>query len=294
MLDALVKSAHVSGRTLLFVGAHPDDETFGPGGTLAAYAAAGVRVAYACATRGEAGAGDPEHVQGFPGVGEMRWAELACAAKELRLTDVVGLGYRDSGMSGAPDNQHPDALIRAPLDEVTRRVVGVIRELRPQVVITFDPIGGYRHPDHIAVHQAAARAFEASGDPRRFTDCGPAFAAQKLYYHVIPRRLLRVAIRLLPLLGRDPRRFGRNHDIDLVSLTTVDFPVHARIRVGREAAARKGRASACHRSQLSGGPPRSGFRGVIARMLGRVDCYMRAYPPAASGLRERDLFEGVV
>lgn len=278
---------------MLFVGAHPDDETFGPGGTLAEYAAAGVRVAYACATRGEASAGGSEHRQGFPSVGEMRWAELMCAAKELRLADVVHLGYRDSGMPGAPDNQHPDALVKAPLEEATGRVVGVIRRLRPQVVITFDPIGGYRHPDHIAIHQATARAFEAAGDLRQFTDQGPAFAPQKLYYHVVPRRLLRVAVRVLPLLGRDPRRFGRNHDIDLVGLTAVDVPVHARIRVGREAAARKARAAACHRSQLSGDPPRLGWLGLIARTFGGIDCYMRAYPPAAKGLRERDLFEGV-
>jgi len=278
---------------LLFVGAHPDDETFGPGGTLARYGAAGVTVVYACATRGEVGAADPEHLRGFASVGDMRWAELTCAARELGLAQVVHLGYRDSGMSGSPENRHPDALVMAPPQEVAGRVVAVIRHVRPQVVVTFDPIGGYGHPDHIAIHQATARAFAAAGNRGEFPGHGPAFAPSKLYYQVVPRRLLRLAIGVLPLLGRDPRRYGRNRDIDLVSLAGVRFPVHARIRLDREARARRGRAAACHRSQLSGGPPRRGLAALVARVVRGAECYMRAHPAADRQLRETDLFEGL-
>ena len=157
-------------KTLLFVGAHPDDETFGIGGTLAQYAAAGVKVYYACATRGEVGTADAESMKGFSSVGDMRWAELECAARVLGLAGVVHLGYRDSGMAGSPDNQHPDSLAMAPLEQAAGRVVKVIRELKPEVVITHDPLGGYRHPDHIAVHRATVAAFKAAGDASMYPE----------------------------------------------------------------------------------------------------------------------------
>jgi hypothetical protein len=121
----------------MFVGAHPDDESFGPGGTLTEYAAQGVRVLYACATRGEAGTVDPAHLKGYATLGDQRWAELMCAAQALRLSSVRHLGYRDSGMQGDPDHQHPQALVGAPLEAVTRTIVAAIRDVRPQVVITF-------------------------------------------------------------------------------------------------------------------------------------------------------------
>src|SRR3989338_2894164 len=216
-------------RTLVFVGALPDDESFGCGGTLAHYARQGDRVYYACAPRGEVGSADPEFMQGFATPGDMRWAELTCAAAELGLAGVIHLGYRDSGMPGSPDNRHPEALAAAPLEQVTERVVKILRDLKPEVVITFDPIGGYRHPDHIAVHNATVKAFHAAGDPAQFPAAGPAFQPQKLYFHVFPRGFLKVAVRVLPLFGQDPHRFGRNKDIDIASLAEVEFPVHARL-----------------------------------------------------------------
>jgi N-acetyl-1-D-myo-inositol-2-amino-2-deoxy-alpha-D-glucopyranoside deacetylase/mycothiol S-conjugate amidase len=281
-------------KRLLFVGAHPDDESFGLGGTLAKYALAGTQVVYACGTRGEVGTIDPEHLQGFASPGDMRWAELTCAAQHLGLADVIHLGYRDSGMPGSDDNRHPNALAAAPVDEVAARVINVLRQFRPQVVVTFDPIGGYRHPDHIAIHNATVRAFHLAGDPQQFPDGGPAHQPQKLYYQVLPKRWLKLFVRLMPLFGQDPRRFGRNRDIDLASLVEVDFPVHAAVRVGGEAAARSQRAAACHKSQLEGGPPSSGLIGLIVRLAGSQDFFMRAHPPVTYGrVRERDLFEGV-
>ena len=282
-------------RTLLFVGAHPDDETFGLGGTLAHYAMQGVKCVYACATRGDVGSADPEHLEGFSSSGDMRWAELTCAAQELKLADLIFLGYRDSGMPGSPDNRHPDALAAAPLEEVTAKVVKVLREVKPQVVITFDPIGGYRHPDHIAVHNATVRAFHAAGDPAQFPECGPAYPPQKLYYSVFPRRWLKMAVRWMPLFGQDPHRFGRNKDVDLTSFADVDFPVHATIRASREADERRRRAFACHKSQLASGPRTDGVLGLMMRLTLIHDTFMRAHPPvpANARVRERDLFEGV-
>ena len=115
---------------LLAVLAHPDDETFGMGGTLALYASRGCDVYLVCATRGEVGTMDEDCLDGFDSPGDRRWSELKCAASILGLADVIYLGYRDSGMPGSPDNKHPQALAAAPLEEVTGRVVKVIRDLR--------------------------------------------------------------------------------------------------------------------------------------------------------------------
>lgn len=283
----------VSARhTLIFVGAHPDDESFGPGGTLAEYALRGAKVYYACATRGEVGSADPEHLAGHATPGDMRWAELTAAAQELGLAGVVHLGYRDSGMPGSPDNTHPEALAAAALPEVTGRVVKVLRELRPQVVMTFDPIGGYRHPDHIAIHNATVRAFHAAGDAAQYPEAGPAFQPQKLYYSVFEKGYLKIAVTVAPLLGQDPRRFGRNKDIDLTQLLE-DFPVHARVPISPAALDRKDRASAQHKSQLGGGPPMGGPLRWLLRGFQRRESFMRAEPPARGRVREDDLFAGV-
>jgi N-acetyl-1-D-myo-inositol-2-amino-2-deoxy-alpha-D-glucopyranoside deacetylase/mycothiol S-conjugate amidase len=280
-------------RILLFVGAHPDDETFGVGATLAKYALEGASVYYACATRGEAGSVDAALLQGYESIGDLRWAELECAAGILGLAGVSWLGYRDSGMEGSADNHHPQALAAAPVEDVAERIVRVIRALKPHVVVTFDPIGGYRHPDHIAVHKAAVLAFNAAGDAARFPQAGEPFRPQKLYYHVMSRRMLKLAVKILPLMGQDPSRFGRNKDIDLTPLAAVDFPVHTRVKLTKEARQKQQEARACHYSQIGGGRPRVSLMALMARLEGRTDCYMRAYPSVMGRLREEDLFAGV-
>src|SRR3990170_8940136 len=174
-------------KRLLAVLAHPDDETFGTGGTLALYARLGVEVHLVCATAGEVGEAPPD-LKGFASVGEMRKSELRCAAQTLGLTQVHFLGYRDSGMPGSPDNLHQQALAAAPLEKVAHEVAALIRRIRPQVVITFDPIGGYRHPDHIAIHNATVQAFNVAGDPTQYPGYGTPFQPQKLYFSVFPKK----------------------------------------------------------------------------------------------------------
>ncbi len=279
-------------RTLIFFGGHPDDETFGIGGTLAQYAAAGVKVYYVCATRGELGSTGDEDLPEETTLAEIREAELECAAKILGLAGVIHLGYRDSGMPGSEDNGHPQALVSAPLEQVTAKIVKIIRELGPEVVITFDPIGGYRHPDHIAVHKATVEGFTAAGDPEQYPEDGVAFQAQKLYFNIFPRRLLKVAVKVLPFFGQDPRRFGRNKDVDITSLVEVDFPVHAVLRLTKEAKALRDRATVCYVSQADGGPPRTGVLNLVFKLFGRRDLFMRG-DPQFDGRRESDLFEGI-
>lgn len=193
-------------KTILAVLAHPDDETFGLGGTLALYAQKGYDVYYVCATRGEVGTVDDEYLKGYKDIAEMRTDELMRAAKILGLKDVFFLGYRDSGMPNTEDNKHPNAQVAHPVDEVAGKVVKYIRELKPDIVLTFDPIGGYKHPDHIHIQRATTIAFEKADDASFHPEAGEAFKPLALYYHVFPGWFLKWATRLMPLFGKNPRK----------------------------------------------------------------------------------------
>jgi LmbE family N-acetylglucosaminyl deacetylase len=277
-------------KTLLAVLAHPDDESFGLGGTLALYASKGYDVYYVCATRGEAGTVDEVHMKGFKDTAEMRTDELMRAAKELGLKEVFFLGYRDSGMPGMEDNKHPDAQINAPIEEVAGLVVKYIRKLKPEVVLTFDPIGGYKHPDHIHIHKATVFAFANSDNASFYPEAGDPFKPQALYFQVFPKGLLKVAVRLMPLFGKDPTKFGRNGDINIKELADVSFPIHVRLDV-RSVSAAKQKASECHASQ-GGGQMRRGLMGFVTRLFGENEDYMQAYPPVGESFKRKyDLFD---
>jgi mycothiol S-conjugate amidase len=114
---------------------------------------------------------------------ELRRQELAKALEILRVDAHYWLGYRDSGMPDTEYNAHPEAFANASLDEATGRLVRIIREERPQVVLTYDERGGYPHPDHIRTHQVTVAAFDAAGDPDRYPGAGAPFQPLKLYYH---------------------------------------------------------------------------------------------------------------
>lgn len=279
-------------KTLLTVLAHPDDESFGLGGTIALYAQKGYNTYYVCATRGEAGTVDAEHLKGFKDTAEMRTDELMRAAKELGLKDVFFLGYRDSGMPGSEDNKNPAAQINHSIDEVAGKVVKYIRELKPEVVLTFDPIGGYKHPDHIHIHKATVLAFEKANDASFHPEAGVPFQPQALYFQVFPKGLLKAAVRLMPLFGKDPTKFGRNGDINIKELAEITFPIHVRLNT-RSVSEIKTRASACHASQ-GGTQMRRGLMGFVTRLFGEREDYMQAYPPVRENSRRRtDLFEGI-
>jgi LmbE family N-acetylglucosaminyl deacetylase len=281
-----------NGKKLLAVFAHPDDESFGPGGTLALYTNQGVEVHLICATRGEAGNIPQSLADKGETVAQLREAELRCAAYHLGLSGVHFLDYHDSGMQESRENRHRRALTSAPLEEVSEKITHFIRQLKPQVVITFDPNGGYRHPDHIAIHRATVMAFHAAGDPSRYPGDLPPHQPQKLYFVAFPIKFLRLVVRVLPLFGQDPRRFGRNKDIDLTEITREAYPIHARINI-RSTIAIKERASTCHASQLEGGFRGQGLVGWFLRLFSRYETFTRAYPPTQSNLHENDLFQDV-
>ncbi|MCS7062146.1 MAG: PIG-L family deacetylase [Anaerolineae bacterium] len=307
-------------KTLLAIFAHPDDESFGIGGTLAKYAHEGVAVYYLCGTRGESGTVDPAFLRGYADVGALRSAELECASRELGLAGVRYLGFRDSGMPGAPDNRHPNSLFCASVDAVAERIIAHITDVQPDVVITHDKFGGYGHPDHIKLYHATLRAYEklyglSLGDDhtafspttsdsindhpspalhrsshQSSTDDARVERVPRLYVTAFPKGMLKVAVRLLPLLGQNPRQFGRNKDIDLVTMSTWVVPVTTRIPV-RAYIGHKERASACHLSQQ----PVTRQGNLIVRLLFRRantwEAFSRLYPPVKAGEPiETDLF----
>lgn len=278
---------------LLGIFAHPDDESFGPGATLARYAAAGAAVHVIIATDGIAGSvGDPADLANHDTLAQVRSAELANAVAALGAASVWSLPYRDSGMRGSADNDHPDALIRQPVEHVVQELLGYFRRLQPDVVITHDPFGGYGHPDHIRVCEAATAAFHiARGEAARLPAAGWR-RPQKLYYTAFPKEVVRFFVRAGSLLGRDMTRFGRNQDINLAEIATWETPVHARIDVAAYAPAKE-RASIAHASQYSGGPSwLRAIPGPLRRRFTSYETFTRAFPAPGKEVEE-DLFEGV-
>ncbi len=283
-------------KRLLLAFPHPDDESFGPGGTIAKYAREGAEVHYVCATRGEVGSVDPEllkpyaHLPEDQRLGALRGQELRNAANILGLTGLHYLGYRDSGMHGSPENADPRAFINADPDRVTGQLVKILRMVKPQVVVTFDPFGGYGHPDHIFIHQRATAAFHAAGDATRYPELGAPYRPQKLYWSVFPKRLLKFLVMVMRVARRDPTKFGRNGDVDLQAIAAHDYPPTTYINVKRyydikQAAAR------CHTSQWTSGPGRLGWLQkwfFTSESFRLVEPHLDSHPP-----KEYDLFEGV-
>jgi N-acetyl-1-D-myo-inositol-2-amino-2-deoxy-alpha-D-glucopyranoside deacetylase len=194
---------------LLAFHAHPDDESLSMGGTLARYAEAGEQVVVVTATRGEVGEihnhQDPESLR--ESLGEVREAELRAACHILGVGAVEVLGYRDSGMQGTEDNDHPDAFCRADFLKAVGRLVCVIREYRPEVVTAYDPFGGYGHPDHLQVHRVGTAAFLGAADFGRFplTPGEEPWRPAKLYWSTWPRERTRTRQRALAEAGQIPR-----------------------------------------------------------------------------------------
>lgn len=295
-IDSHWLNTETARRRLLVVLAHPDDESFGNGGTLARYAAEGVAIHYACATRGECGTVDPALLVGGESVGTLRTRELLCAARALGLASVHFLGYRDSGMPNSPDNEHPDAFVRASLERVSGQVVALIRALRPQVVLTFAPYGGYGHPDHIHIHEATVPAFHAAGDPARYAEQVAAGLAPwtptKLYFPTFGGTLLRLTIATTRLRGGNPRRFGANADINLVRALNRRTPVTTVIDA-RRYLTHKDAAWRCHGSQRGVQPKILRAVPPLRRRIVGIERLTRAVPTWSDGPLEQDLFADV-
>jgi LmbE family N-acetylglucosaminyl deacetylase len=282
----------VTNRRILLSFAHPDDESFGCGGMIARCVADGDDVYLICATNGDVGTVAPEKLQGYNSIAELRLAELACASEVLGFKQVFTFGYRDSGMMHSETSLDPTSLWQAPREAVARRVVEVIRDIRPQIVITFNKYGGYGHPDHIAIQRATEDAFHLAGKTDYETG-QPAYQPQKLYYTSIPSRLLYLYLTIMRLRGQDPRKVGRNKDIDFIAILDNIEPTHTTIDI-QDYLHIWDQSSECHASQLSGrAAPRLPM--FLRKILSGKQGFTRVVPaPTTSRVDETDFFAGVV
>jgi LmbE family N-acetylglucosaminyl deacetylase len=278
------------GHSLLAVFAHPDDEAFGTGGALARYACQeGMQVYLVCATRGEVGEISDPSLATPETLGQVREGELRCAAETVGVAELIFLDYRDSGMDGSPENQDRRAFINAPAEEVIYRLVGIMRRLRPQVVVTFEPNGGYGHPDHIAIHKHTVAAFHAAADPQRWPELGPAWQAQRLFYTAIPRSFFLEMRRQMEALGMDTSDLARFDD---PKAGWPDEKIHVRLDVSGTVEA-KWEALNCHRTQFGPGNLFHRLPDAQAKQLMIQEHFALAWPEPEAGLQMASLFTGL-
>ncbi|GAB3089611.1 N-acetyl-1-D-myo-inositol-2-amino-2-deoxy-alpha-D -glucopyranoside deacetylase [Micromonospora schwarzwaldensis] len=235
-------------RRLLLVHAHPDDESIGTGATMAHYAAAGAHVTLVTCTLGEEG---EIHVPALAGLaaaeadqlGGYRIAELAAACAALGVTDHRFLGgagrYRDSGMMGMATNEHPRAFWGADLDAAAGHLLEVIRDVRPQVVVTYDPNGFYGHPDHIQAHRVTMRAVELAA--------AEGAAPAKVYWTAMPRSVLDAGLEAFTESSDNP--FAGISDADELPFGTPDAQIAARVDATEQHAAKEA-AMRAHATQI--------------------------------------------
>jgi N-acetyl-1-D-myo-inositol-2-amino-2-deoxy-alpha-D-glucopyranoside deacetylase len=290
-------------RRLLLVHAHPDDESIGNGATMARYAAEGHHITLVTCTLGEEGevigpelahlAADQDDALGAHRIGE-----LAAAMRELGVVDHRFLGgpgrYRDSGMMGVPSNRHPDCFWRADLDEAAGHLVAVVREVRPQVLVTYDPDGGYGHPDHIQAHRVAMRACELAADPAYRPELGEAHEIAKVYWNCMPRSVVEAGFEALRAAGADSP-FPGVAGADDVPGVVADEQVTAAVD-GSGYAARKSAAMRAHATQIAVDGPFFALSNDLGQPLPVTEYYRlvrgQAGPRAANGW-EDDLFAGI-
>jgi N-acetyl-1-D-myo-inositol-2-amino-2-deoxy-alpha-D-glucopyranoside deacetylase len=225
----------VPDRRLLLVHAHPDDETIGTGATMARYAAEGVGVTLLTCTLGELGEILVPELAGLAAeradqLGGYRIGELAAAMRELGVTDhrfLGGAGYwRDSGMMGTAGNDDARAFWRAATDESTfaeavAQAVAVIREVRPQVLVTYDENGAYGHPDHIMAHRVAMAAADKAAEPGGE---GEPWTISKIYWTALPQSVLQKGIDAVKAAG-GPTFFDGVDSVDDLPMGNPDDEV---------------------------------------------------------------------
>ena len=276
---------------LLCVHAHPDDESIATGGLLLRAAEAGHRTAVVTCTGGERGEiHNMDEAAVRPRLAEVRRDELAAALKLLRAGEPRFLGYVDSGMVGTEGNADPASFWQADIDEAVARLVAIIREFRPDVLVTYDAFGGYGHPDHIQTHRVGVLAAEASGVAALYPQAGPAWRVRKVYLNTIPKSYILRAAQELASRGL-PSPFD---DIapELIPMGTADEQVTCTVDV-RPYLDDKLRALKAHVSQLA---ESSFFLNIPADMEAAAfgqEWFMRLRSDVEVPRGEDDVFTGL-
>jgi N-acetyl-1-D-myo-inositol-2-amino-2-deoxy-alpha-D-glucopyranoside deacetylase len=289
-----------SARRLLLVHAHPDDESINNGATMAKYAAEGAQVTLVTCTLGEEGEVIPPDLAHLAAgrddtLGAHRTGELAAAMKELGVRDHRLLGgpgrFRDSGMTGLAQNDREGAFWQADVDAAAGYLVEVIRTLRPQVLVTYDPHGGYGHPDHIQAHRVATRAAVLAAEGTFRPALGAPHAIAKTYWNRVPRSAvaegldrLRAAGGAFPGVATIDDLPGVADDADIT--TAVD---------GAAYAARKTAAMRAHATQIAVDGTFFALSNGLGQPISTTEYYQLAHGAsgAPAGALETDLFAGV-
>jgi N-acetyl-1-D-myo-inositol-2-amino-2-deoxy-alpha-D-glucopyranoside deacetylase len=279
----------------MLVHAHPDDETVSTGATMAHYAAQGVQITLVTCTLGEEGeihvpelallaAAEGDQLGGY------RLAELDAACAALGVTDRRFLGgagrYRDSGMMGLETNKHPRCFWQADLDAAAAQLLEIMREVRPQVLVTYDENGFYGHPDHIQAHRVAMRAAELA--------TAEGFGPAKIYWTTVPKSVLEAGISAFAQSTDNP--FAGIDKVEDFPFGTSDEEVAARIDATEQHGA-KVAAMRAHATQI----PDTSWLYSIAGNFGSEFMGVEYYTLAAgergpgSGPHgwESDLFAGI-
>ena len=276
-------------QRLLAVYAHPDDESFGSGGTIATCSADGVEVTLVCATRGEVGEIADPSLATPENLPQVRERELRSAADALGIGEIIFLGYRDSGMAGTEDNDNPNALIKASEEEVVSALVEIMRKKKPHVVLTFEPGGGYGHPDHMAISRHTLLAVQAAEDGRRFPDRGEPWSVSRLFYGVFTRGRMTAMRDRLAEIGEDTSRFDRRL---AEGHGWPDDETHVDLDVSAQADA-KWAALRSHRTQRGTFSLFSKLPEDVAKRLMSHEAFALTLPDAAPETRFSGLFDGL-
>jgi N-acetyl-1-D-myo-inositol-2-amino-2-deoxy-alpha-D-glucopyranoside deacetylase len=298
-------------QRMMLVHAHPDDETIGQGATMAKYVARGTAVTLVTCTRGEEGevlvpelahlASDKEDA-----LGPHRITELANALKELGVTDHRFLGgpgtYRDSGMvwheqghAIAGEDVKDGTFWRADLTEASDHLVEIIREVRPQVLVTYDQFGGYGHPDHIQAHRVATYAASLAAVRSYRPELGPAWDIAKVYWGAMSESRMREGLRRLREAGDTKAFEGMDPDGDLPHFVTPDALLDAVVD-GSDFVEAKIRAMKAHATQIAVDGPFFALSNNIGNEVWGTEFFRLAKgakgPTNDHGL-ETDLFAGL-
>jgi LmbE family N-acetylglucosaminyl deacetylase len=270
--------------TLMAVHAHPDDESSSTGGVLARYADEGIRTVVVTCTNGEFGdtldgvkPGEDGHEE--EAVAQIRLAELREACKHLAVTDLELLGYHDSGMPDWDYKNRPDAFCNVPQDVVAGRIGALIERYRPQVVITYDDLGAYQHPDHLHASRCAQAAVAATGIP------------DKLYLGAMRRSDWRKLWDALREQGVDVPDVSQIDEQTLRQMQERESQITTNVDI-RSVLDRKQAALLSHHSQIreswfSKIPP-----GLAVEVFGR-ESFIRATDRTGAPVPEEDLFAGI-
>ncbi|MFN0096781.1 MAG: PIG-L family deacetylase [Dehalococcoidia bacterium] len=228
---------------------HPDDEGQVTG-TLARFIEQGAQVTLLCATRGEVGEISKPEYGTADTLGYVRELELRAAMAQIRLWDVRFLPYRDSGMAGWEINNDPRSLHMAPAATVVGELVALIREVRPHFVFTWDPSGGYGHPDHIAVHKHTVAAFDAAGDPEAYPDAGAPWQPERLFWGAFTMKRFAGIFLELERRGELPEPMDAERKERFLKAMDEPDPVVSFVHETLDLSAMKRNAAGMHKSQF--------------------------------------------